>query len=145
LEDLKRDEQTILESLRYMRRRYNIAPGAILLTGFSAGGYPMYYTGLRNPTEFSALVARACNSQTSIFEQVNVTENVRQLPVIILHGKDEFSPIGKQSWAAFRWLRQQRCFRTEHHKIRGGHMRQPEAAWRCWQRYMPEYLRDRNR
>ncbi|NQU76700.1 MAG: hypothetical protein HQ546_10345, partial [Planctomycetes bacterium] len=55
LEDLKRDEQTILECLRYMRRRYNIAPGAILLTGFSAGGYPMYYTGLRNPTEFSAL------------------------------------------------------------------------------------------
>ena len=138
--DLVRDERVILSCLRHIRRNYSIDPRAILLTGFSAGGYPMYYTGLRNPTKFTAMAARACNSRPDIFEGVSVTKDLRQLPIIIIHGKDDLSAIGSQSWQAYRWLREHRCFKTERHKVRGGHIRQPEAAWRYWRRHLPKEL-----
>jgi poly(3-hydroxybutyrate) depolymerase len=138
--DLEADEQIILGCLRHVQSKYNIDPGAVLLTGFSAGGYPMYFTGLRNPKLFSALAARGGNSRQYIFDQIIVTDDVRQLPVIIIHGQDDFSPIGKQSWAAFRWLREHKCFKAEHHKLPGGHIRQPEAAYRFWKPYLTKRL-----
>ena len=143
LKDLAHDEQVILSCLRRLRQQYNIDPDAVLLTGFSAGGYPMYYAGLRNPKAFSALAARACNSFQYIFEEINVTDDVQQLPIIILHGKDDFGLITKQSWAAYRWLREHRCFRTERHKLPGGHTRQPRAAWRYWRRHLPSQFKTR--
>lgn len=139
--DLEADERTILACLRSIRRRYDVAPDAVLLTGFSAGGYAMYYTGLRNPEEFSALIARACNSDLRIFESITVTEAVRNLPVVIIHGKDDLGPIGDQSWAAYRWLREHRCFKAEHVKIEGGHIRQPGVAWERWQKHLPPQFR----
>ena len=141
LKDLERDDQTILDCLRYMQAKYNIDPDGVLLTGFSAGGYPMYYTGLRHPELFSALAARACNSHQDIFEKVRVTAELRKLPVIIIRPKDGLGPIAKQSWEAFRWLRNRGCKLAEHHKIAGGHMRLPGPAWKYWQRHLPMHLR----
>ncbi len=130
--DLSRDEESILACLRYMKRRYAVSD--VVLSGFSAGGYPMYYTGLRNPTVFDGLVARACNSDIDIFESIELTDSVRALPVIIVQPRDDFGMLTKQSWQAFRWLRYRDCT-AEHHQIKGGHSRHPEAAWRLWTEY----------
>jgi len=141
--DLDRDEQAILSCLRHVQGTYNIDPKGVMLTGFSAGGYPMYYTGLRHPELFSALGARACNSHQDIFEKVQVTRALRKMPVIIIRPKDDFGPIAEQSWEAFRWLRRRGCELAEHHKIAGGHMRMPGPAWKYWRRHLPKHLQNR--
>ena len=142
-EDLADDERTILGCYNDVRRNYRVSPKAVLLTGFSAGGYAMYYTGLRHPECFTALAARACNSDVAVFEAVNLTDAARKMPIIVIHGKDDLGPIGTQSWEAFSWLRLHRCFGAEHYKISGGHIRQPEPAWRYWSAHLPEEFRKR--
>jgi len=148
-DDLADDENTILSLLAELKRRYRIArdPAAgkdlVMLTGFSAGGYPMYYTGLRNPEKFSVLVARACNSDSGVFKHVEVTQAVRRLRVIIFYGKGDLPFIANQSWDAFRWLRVNGCLRAERHKISGGHMRRPDRAWAYWADYLPRAITQR--
>jgi predicted esterase len=148
--DLARDEQTILGLLRQVKRDYRIArdpatgKDLIMLTGFSAGGYPMYYTGLRNPEKFSVLVARACNSDGGIFKRITVTNDVRKLRVIIYYGQSDLPMIGSQSWAAFRWLRLNGCLKAERHKTSGGHMRSPGKAWKYWADYLPRTFAQRS-
>ena len=143
LKNLSDDEQVILDCLRDIRAHYSIDPRAVLLTGFSAGGYAMYYAGLRNPGEFTALAARACNSDNDVLDAVTLTDQARKLPVIIIHGRDDLGPIGRESWAAYRWLREHGCAQAEHHKIQGGHIRQPQIAWRYWSAHLPKELRSR--
>jgi poly(3-hydroxybutyrate) depolymerase len=135
--DLAVDEQTILGCLDFLRARYAIDEKAVLLTGFSAGGYAMYYTGLRHPDRFSALAARACNSDLEIFENLSPDDQARKLPIIIIHGQDDLGAIGTQSWEAFRWLREHGFKGSEHHKIKGGHIRQPQVALQYWLQRLP--------
>jgi poly(3-hydroxybutyrate) depolymerase len=138
---LAADERAILGCLRDVEDHYRIAPDAVLLTGFSAGGYPMYYTGLRNPDRFSGLVARACNSDVRIFELIPMTDRARQMPVIVIHGRDDFGMISEESWAAYRYLRRRGFDKAEHHEILGGHYRHPDIAWKYWSEHLPPQYR----
>jgi poly(3-hydroxybutyrate) depolymerase len=131
--DLQSDERTIISLEKELQRRYRIRRGAVILTGFSAGGYPMYYTGLRHPDRFDMLIARGCNSSMAIFEDVPVTDEARQMPIAIFWGKDDMGHIQEQSWQAFRWLREHRFFGTERREVEGGHLRRPEVAWSLWE------------
>jgi len=135
--DLAADDRAILAVLAELRSKYNIDPQAVLLTGFSAGGYPLYYTGLRHPERFGMLIARACNSSMDIFEGAPILDAAKDMPIIIYWGRDDAKPIRDQSWQAYRWLRQHSYLRTERHIIRGGHIRHPELAWRYWQAVLP--------
>ncbi len=140
--DLASDEKAILALLDELIPKYNIDPNAVMLTGFSAGGYPMWYVGLRNPTRFSMLVSRACNSSVSLFERVKFTDETRKLPVIIFFGKDDLKPIQDQSWRAFEYLRgRRRCFKTKKKEIAGGHLRRPGLAYRFWEPLLPAELK----
>ncbi len=140
--DLASDERTILSVIDEVSDNYNIDPNAVLLTGFSAGGYPLYYVGLRNPDRFNMLIARACNSSEDIFEKIEVTEQVRQMPIVIFWGKDDLKPLANQSWAAYRWLRENRCFSTSKQKIKGGHLRRPALTYRLWSKHLaPKHRR----
>ena len=138
--DLERDEQTIIDCLRDVRRRYHIHPRGVLLTGFSAGGYPLYYIGLRHPELFTGLAARACNNSDWILENTPVTPALRAMPILIIWGRNDLPPIASQSWSAYRWLRDHQCMRAEAHKIEGGHLRIPDAAWQRWTRHLPAEL-----
>ena len=140
---LESDEKTILALMDTLIPKYNIDPNAVLLTGFSAGGFPMYYVGLRNPTRFNMLIARACNSSISLFERIKFTDQTRKLPVTIFCGKDDLKPIQDQSWQAFRYLRgRRRCFNTRKKDTKGGHQRRPDIAYQLWLPHLPdEYKR----
>jgi predicted esterase len=139
--DLTRDETTILDCVKDVRRRYAIHPRGILLTGFSAGGYPMYYVGLRHPEVFSGIVARACNSSDWVFENAAVSPANQEMPVVIIWGRGDLGPIAGQSSAAARWFREHQFIKTEDHTTNGGHMRIPEAAWEHWKPHLPAELR----
>lgn len=139
--DLATDEKTILNCVKDVRRRYSIHPRGILLTGFSAGGYPMYYVGLRHPEIFSGMVARGCNSSDWVFEHASVSPSTQEMPVVILWGRGDFGPIAGQSNAAVRWFREHQFIKTEDHTTAGGHMRIPEAAWEHWKPHLPAEMR----
>lgn len=132
MKHLAADEQTVLAVQDEVCRRYNIHPKGTMLSGFSAGGYPMYYVGLRNPARFRMLVARGCNSDQDIFDAIELSDAARAMDIAIFWGKDDMKHIQKQSWAAYRWLRENRCFKTTMKEVKGGHLRRPEVAWQLW-------------
>ena len=143
LKDLAKDEELILAMIDEVAGAYRIDRKAIMLTGFSAGGYPMYYVGLRNPDRFGMLIARACNSEHKIFERIPVTDETRKLPVTIYWGKDDLGAIQKESWQAFRWLREHGFKEAKRKRVQGGHLRRPELAYQYWQPYLPEKHRQK--
>lgn len=136
--DLAADEAVILALIDELVERYHVDPSAVLLTGFSAGGYAMYYTGLRNPQRFSMLIARNCNSDADLLASIEITDATRKLPVEIFWGKDDLKAIQDQSWAAYRYLRERRCYEVRHKEVSGGHLRRPETAYRFWSGLLPK-------
>ncbi|MFW6061244.1 MAG: alpha/beta hydrolase-fold protein [Planctomycetota bacterium] len=143
--DLAEDEQTILSLIDHLAGRYRIDTDHVLLTGFSAGGYPMYYTGLRNPERFDMLIARAANCRIDLLEKIELTDAVRKLPVFIYVGKSDLKPLRDQSWEAFRYLRQRGCRLVEREDAEGGHLRRPGIAWEQWAKRLPETYRNAGR
>ncbi|MEN6506818.1 MAG: prolyl oligopeptidase family serine peptidase [Planctomycetaceae bacterium] len=140
---LQEDEKTILGLIDDAVANYNVDPNAVLLTGFSAGGYAMYYVGLRHPERFNMLIARACNSDQEVFESIQLTEAARNKPIAIFWGGDDLKPIQEQSWAAFEYLRTHKCYQTVKKEIQGGHLRRPEVAYDLWREHMPKkYVRE---
>lgn len=130
--DLRRDEKAVLAIMDQLISRYRIDPDRVLLTGFSAGGYPMYWIGLRNPERFDMLIARACNADLEMFERIELTGRARKLPVYIYCGKDDLKPLRDQAWLAYRYLKQHGHQDVERKFVAGGHLRRPELAWSIW-------------
>ena len=141
LSDLESDEKDVLAVIDEVCAKYRIAQNAILLTGFSAGGYPMYFIGLRNTQRFNMLIARNANSDDLIFKQVTVTDEARKIPVAIFWGKSDFSSISEESWAAFKWLRWNGFKNVTRKKIEGGHLRRPDVAYGMWAPHLPAQYR----
>jgi len=136
--DLADDEATVLAVMDHVGAEYNVDRGSVMLSGFSAGGYPMYYIGLRNPGQFNMLVARACNSDAELFEKIQLTEQAKKMPIRIFWGRDDLGPIHSQSWAAFRFLRVHGCYETQRKMIKGGHLRHPDLAYEFWLSALPD-------
>ena len=140
--DLQRDERTILEVIDHVVRNYRVDEEAILLTGFSSGGFPLFYAGLRNPERFDMLIARDCNSTVEMFKNQQLSDEAKKLPIAIFWGKDDLSAIQSQSWAMFRYLRENGCRSAVQKVIDGGHLRRPDVARRLWaERLPPKHLR----
>jgi len=141
LEDLKHDDKNILAVRKDVCEKFNIDKRNILLTGFSAGGYPMYYTGLLHPEKFSMLVGRSCNSEPLVFQQLEdvvAADGYKRIPISIFVGKDEPRWFQDQTWYAYRWLirhgwRNKNCRMKQ---VKGGHLRRVHRAYDSWLRYM---------
>lgn len=138
---LEDDEEAVLAVLADIRRQYRIDDRAVLLTGFSSGGYPMYFIGLRHPDQFTAMAARAANVDVETLDGIELTDAARRMPAVIIHGEDDFELIREHSWAAFRWLRQHGLRDTGREEVPGGHLRQPRAAWEWWRQHLPREYR----
>jgi len=136
LRQLAGDDEAILAILDEVAGKYNIDRKSVMLSGFSAGGYPMWYTGLTHPEVFQVLVARACNSSIDLFESIKPGDRARELPIYMFWGKDDLRPIQKQGWRAFRYLRERRFFNTRMKEIAGGHLRRPDIAYSFWSEYL---------
>ncbi|MBI5723994.1 MAG: hypothetical protein HZA50_08560 [Planctomycetes bacterium] len=139
LEDLAEDEKIILGMLDDMQANYNIDPAAILLTGFSSGGYPLYYVGLRNPDRFNMIIPQACNFDAASLETTQIPPQAKKMNMVIIWGKDD-QFTRDESWAAFRWLREHGFdYRYTDKKITdGGHRRQPELVYELWLKKLPQ-------
>ena len=133
MSELASDEAAILAIRSAVIREFNVNRKRILLTGFSAGGYAMYYTGLRNPDKFEMLIGRAANSDSRIFEMVDWKNMKRRIPVYLFCGKDD-SVMRTHYWRAFRWLRRHGWDKSNsgRYDTLGGHIRRPYTTWQIW-------------
>jgi poly(3-hydroxybutyrate) depolymerase len=129
------DERYILSIISYLGYRYNIDKANIMITGFSGGGFPAYWVGLRNPEVFSVIAARNCN-----FNQGNLDgwwpPEARSVHIIVYYGEVDPGAIIAQSKAAIEYFRGQ-GFNLSTAVIPGeGHVRHPEVAMKFFQENM---------
>jgi predicted esterase len=139
LADLNKDEARIVAAIEEVKRKYRINDKAVMITGFSAGGFPLYYVAIRHPELFSVLVARACNADMDVIEGLKVTGKLRQMPMLIFFSKtginpisSNLNPIARQSWAVYRHLRTSECYQADIKATEGGHHRRPDLALAFW-------------
>jgi poly(3-hydroxybutyrate) depolymerase len=83
--ELVRDEKATLAIIQELEQRYSIRKDAIMITGWSGGGYPAHFIGLRHPEVFRCIVGRAAN-----FGEHLVTDDVglraRHMHVYVFFG-----------------------------------------------------------
>lgn len=97
-------ERRILSILSTLGHRYNIDRANVFLTGFSGGGFPTYFVGLRHPDLFRAVAPRNAN-----FNERNLDgwypPEARSLPISIAWGDNDPATIKVQSENAVHYLR----------------------------------------
>jgi poly(3-hydroxybutyrate) depolymerase len=118
------DERRILSILSSLSYRYNIDRANILLTGFSGGGFPTYFVGLRNPDVFTCIAPRNSN-----FNERNLDgwypPQAKNLPIFVPWGSNDPGPIQAQAQNGVSYLRRH-GFRVKQQIIPGaGHERRP--------------------
>ena len=133
-------EKFILSLVSLLGYRYNIDKANIMITGFSGGGFPTYWVGLRHPDVFSCVVARNCNFSESNLDGWYPPEAIYS-SVMVYYGENDPGTIVTQSKAAIRYL-QSHGFNVATDIIPGsGHERHPEVAMRFfrqnWRRPIP--------
>lgn len=140
VKDLEDDEKGVLAAVADVKRQYpRIHDDDTLLTGFSAGGYPLYFIGLRNPRVFSSLVSMSANCDLRILKTIPITDEVRGMPMLIYYGKtgvnpvySHDNPVAQQAWGAYRYLKESHCREAKIRGIEGGHERRPDVAYEFW-------------
>lgn len=121
------NERRIMSLISLLGYRYNIDLANIMITGFSGGGFPTYWVGLRHPEIFSVVVGRSCNFSVSNLDGWYPPEAART-PVMIYFGSGDLLNIQGQSQEGITYL-QQRGFSVESTILPGiGHQRHPEVA-----------------
>ena len=131
----KRDEKTILALVNHLRGARKIPVDRVFLTGWSAGGYAVLFTGLRNPDVFRVMSVRQGNFDER-FLQPAVGKLDPYQPIHILYGA--IDPLKDQAEESIDWLRDQRLFVVPE-VTTGSHKRHPEEAYaffvKCVQQY----------
>jgi len=153
--DLANDEQAVLAAMDDVQSEYRVGSyvtspkprrgpsttrPAVLLTGFSAGGYPMYYIGLRNPERFGMVLGRSANSDVSMLDSLELPQQARWLPVFLFWGRDELA-MSRFNWDAIAWLSRNGIKNIDWKQIPGGHWRHPEVAYNVWKKELPKDMK----
>lgn len=165
-EDLVSDERAVLGVIDQVVSTYSIARFApaeprakapatgserrhILLAGFLEGGYALYYIGLKHAGRFGMLIARDCYSDADMLDDIVISDQARETPMLISNGKDGWWPLSGgmwhtgHAWQVYRFLRDKknRCYKVERKEYRGGQLRRPGRAYQYWARFLPRDLR----
>ena len=127
-------ERRILSLIGTLGYQYNLDLANVMITGFSGGGFPTYWVGLRHPDLFSAVVARNCNFSRSNLDGWFPPEAART-PVFVYWGENDAGAIRRQSQEAVEYLRS-KSFTVETMVVPGaGHARHPEHAMEFFRKH----------
>lgn len=96
------DEHAILSVVRAISVARSIDSARIFLTGWSAGGYAVLFTGLRHPEVFRALAVRQGNFDASFVEPCLPFLD-RYQPIQVMYG--HMDPLQEHADRAIQWLR----------------------------------------
>ena len=128
-------EKYILSLISLLGYHYNIDRANIMITGFSGGGFPTYWVGLRHPDVFSTVVARNCNFSKHNLDGWFQVDEARKTSVMIYHGSNDPGAIVGQSRAGIKYLQSQ-GFVVDKAVIPGaGHERHPEVAMEYFRKH----------
>jgi len=122
------DERFILSLISLLGYRYNLDLGKIMITGFSGGGFPTYWVGLRHPEIFSTVVARSCNFSKHNLDGWFPPESAQMQKVMVYHTENDPPTIRSHSNQAIEYLRS-KGFAVHKYVIpKLGHERRPQYA-----------------
>jgi poly(3-hydroxybutyrate) depolymerase len=128
------DEKFILSIISGLGYRYNIDRANVMITGFSGGGFPTYWVGLRHPDVFSVVVARSCNFSRGNTDGWWTPESLR-VALKVYYGDNDFDVIKSQSDESIEYFRGA-GFAVEKEIIAScGHERHPEVAMEFFRRH----------
>lgn len=119
------DEQAILSVVRTLKAAYRIDEACIFLTGWSAGGYAVLFTGLRHPDTFRALAVRQGNFNPAFVEPCAPFIDPHQ-PVMVMYG--DIDPLKEDAIAAVDWLKS-KGIRPDRVARAGAHRREPDPVY----------------
>ena len=122
------NERRILSILSTLSYRYNIDRANIMITGFSGGGFAVYWVGLRHPDVFSVVAAQGGNFSRSNLDGW-YPRSATNTPVFIYYGENELGTIVVQSKRAIQYLRNNGFRKLKTMIIPGvGHDRRPDIG-----------------
>jgi len=98
------DERTILSVVRAVKASRSIDETQVFLTGWSAGGYAVLYTGLRHPEVFRALAVRQGNFNAAYVEPCVPMLDPYQ-PIQISYGSGDLL-VKEDGLKSVAWLRE---------------------------------------
>ena len=132
IDKLLYDERVIMSIIGQLHYLYNIDRRNVLMTGFSGGGFPVYFVGLRHPDVFTAIAARNCNFNERSVDGWYPPE-AKRIPIKVYYGQNDPAAIRIQSQQAVAYFRRQGFRVVETEVIPGaGHERHPEVAMKFW-------------
>jgi pimeloyl-ACP methyl ester carboxylesterase len=129
------DEGAILSLVSSVRASRSIDDTRIFLTGWSAGGYAVLYTGLRHPDVFRALAVRQGNFDPAYVEPC-LSYLDRLQPILIMYGN--IDPLKDEALACAEWLKAHDLQPTVIQRP-GAHRRDPQPVYA----FFAESVRDR--
>lgn len=132
----REDEASILAAVRHVKAAYNVAEDQVFITGWSAGGYAVLFTGLRNPDVFRALALRQANFDPLFVKPCEPFLDPHQ-PIYVLYGSLDVLATD-ESKEALAWMREHRLAVWEH-EIYGSHRRHPRLAYDFFRKVVKEY------
>ena len=137
---LKEDERVILNLVNRFIEKGTVDRRAIMITGWSAGGFAAYFVGLRRPDLFRVIVARQANYIREYYRPDRWMFNPYQ-PILIFYGEGDLPLLRADSKVAYNELKdagQQYVFLKG---ISGGHFRHPEIAYEFFKQALKLYPR----
>ena len=129
------DEATILSVVSSLRASRSIDDTRIFLTGWSAGGYAVLYTGLRHPDVFRALAVMQGNFNPAYVEPcVHYLDRLQ--PILVMYGNVD--PLKDDALKCVEWLKAHDLDPTAIERP-GAHRRDPQPVYN----FFAESVRDR--
>ncbi|MDP6381092.1 MAG: PKD domain-containing protein [Phycisphaerae bacterium] len=117
---LLRDEKAILAIVKTVRSQYNINKDGIMITGWSGGGLPAQFIGLRHPEIFRAIVGRTANFNEYLVDD-ETARRARHLHVYVFFGVSDIAGIAGQNRLANFWYTIRGFANFKIRQVAGGH------------------------
>ncbi len=125
----RQDEEAMLSIVQSVRASRRVERDQVFLTGWSAGGYAVLYTGLRHPEVFRALAVSQGNFRAELVEACAPFLD-RYQPVMLLFGSAD--PLKEDALACIDWLRRHDV-EPDVVERPGIHRRDPEPIFRFFE------------
>jgi len=126
--ELVRDEKAVVAIVKEVESRYNINKTAIMITGWSAGGFPTHYIGMMHPEIFRCIVGRAANFKEGLVSD-DVALRARHMHVYLFFGDGDLPGFDTMNRDANFWYTVRGFRNFVIRQLPGGHNpNQPEAA-----------------
>lgn len=124
---LARDEKAVAAVLGEVRARYNVNPNGIFVTGWSGGGFPAHYLGLKRPDIFRGIIGRTANFSEDLVDD-DTARKARHRHVYCFFGKSDLAGIPEQNRRAHFWYTIHGFLNFNIREVPGGHAKNNDLA-----------------